>query len=177
MPSHPAARDDDDDDDTTPSAAAARPKTIIGLAVKEVRQEQQEKGAAAVAPSQEFVEDLVGLLKHFIFAGHDTTSITLCFAFHFLTKKPEAMRQLRAEFDDVFGKEDVDKTPDKLRATPALLNSLPFTTAVIKETLRLVPGMFCFPPCSSLLLQNARIEMTDSCLPCSCRCVKVAAAV
>lgn len=124
----------------------AKPKTVVDLALKEIKQEQQEKGGGqtAITVSKDFIEDVVGLTKQFIFAGHDTTAITLSFAFHFLTRTPGALRRLRAEHDEVFGatEEDVRNTPAKLREAPHLINALPFTAAVVKETLRLCPGEF-----------------------------------
>lgn len=129
-----------DQDSKSSLSSPTRPKTVVDLALKEMNQEQQQ------VPSQDFIEDVVGLIKQFIFAGHDTTAITLSFAYHFLTRHPDAMRRLRQEHDEVFGKGDVDKTPAKLRETPHLINSLPFTAAVIKETLRLCPGMSYFGP-------------------------------
>lgn len=54
---------------------------------------------------------------------------------------------------------DPSKAPELLRASPQLLGSLPYTTAVIKETLRLTasrslcpppfPGLFFLLPSSS----------------------------
>lgn len=124
------------------SSSTTRPKTVVDLALKEIKQEQQEKGATTISLSQDFIDDVIGLTKQFIFAGHDTTAITLSFAFHYLTRHPDVMRRLRAEHDEVFGKEDVGQTPAKLREAPHLINALPFTAAVIKETLRLCPGRF-----------------------------------
>lgn len=132
------AQQDQDQQDSKP--LTTRPKTVVDLALKEVNQEQQQQQV----PSQELIKDVVGLIKQFIFAGHDTTAITLSFAYHFLTRHPDAMRRLRQEHDDVFGKDDVDQMPAKLRAAPHLINSLPFTAAVVKETLRLCPGTVFF---------------------------------
>lgn len=112
-------------------------KTVIDLALKEFR----EEGGSAT-PNQDFIEDLVGLMKLFIFAGHDTTSINVSFALHYLAQTPDAVRKLRAEHDEVFGK-DKTKVADILRESPHLLNSLPYTAAVVKETLRLTSGMLC----------------------------------
>ncbi|KAI0008223.1 cytochrome protein [Xylariaceae sp. FL0662B] len=81
-------------------------------------------------------------IRLFLFAGHDSTSSTICYCFYPLESHPEAMSKLRAEHDAVFG--SVIETASKLREEPHLLNQLPYTTAVIKEVLRL------FPPASAM---------------------------
>jgi cytochrome P450 len=77
-----------------------------------------------------------------VFAGHDSTSSTICYIYHLLSKNPEALCKLREEHDRVFGQE-VDSANKILTTQPHLANGLPYTTAVIKEALRL------FPPASS----------------------------
>lgn len=81
-------------------------------------------------------------IKLFVFAGHDTTSSTLDYAFHLLSTNPSAVQHLRAEHREVFGL-DFKETASMITENPHLLNQLPYTVAVIKETLRL------FPPASS----------------------------
>lgn len=121
---------------TTKSSDA--PKTVIDRALKEAPEvsagSSGRLGSANV--SKDFVEDLVGLIKQFIFAGHDTTAIGLSFALHFLWRSPDALRKLREEHDEVFGT-DTKRAPELLRESPHLLSSLPYTMGVIKETLRL----------------------------------------
>lgn len=112
---------------------SASQRTVLDLALKEV--ELESPGAE---PSGQFIEDVVGLTKQFLFAGHDTTAINMSFAYHFLHKNPDALTRLRNEHDNVFGA-DPSQASEVLRQSPHLLNSLPFTTAVVKETLRLCP--------------------------------------
>lgn len=81
-------------------------------------------------------------IKLFIFAGHDTTSSTLDYIFYLLSKSPSALQRLRAEHRKVFAL-DFKETASMIIDNPHLLNQLPYTVAVIKETLRL------FPPASS----------------------------
>ena len=77
-------------------------------------------------------------IKLFIFAGYDTTSTTLCYACHLLSTHPSTARLLRQEHDRVIG--SVPSDAAKIIATnPHLLNNLPYTLAVLKETLRLYP--------------------------------------
>lgn len=110
---------------------STRPKTVVDLALKEVL---ETEGAAS--PSKDFMEDVLGLTKQFIFAGHDTTAIVVSFAFHFLGRNPGALQKLRDEHDAVFGN-DPRRAPELLRKSSHLLSSLPFTAAVVKESLRL----------------------------------------
>ncbi|RHZ43332.1 cytochrome P450 [Aspergillus thermomutatus] len=82
-------------------------------------------------------------LKTFLFAGHDTTSILLQWALYELSRTPRALESIRRELDDVFG---LDPSPaivhDKLLAPNGeeLLGKLQYTSAVIKEILRLYPS-------------------------------------
>lgn len=63
-------------------------------------------------------------------AGHETTALTLTFAFHLLAHHPEADARLSAELAAVLG----DRP-----ASPADLPALSYTAAVVSESLRLYP--------------------------------------
>ncbi|KUI57502.1 hypothetical protein VP1G_04771 [Cytospora mali] len=81
-------------------------------------------------------------LRVFLFAGHDTTSILLQWAFYELSKSPQQQKAIRAELDELFGTDaDPKVVREKLLAPggPELLSRMPYTSAVIKETLRLHP--------------------------------------
>lgn len=78
-------------------------------------------------------------IKTFMFAGHDTTSSTICYVAHMLSKHPDALKRVRQEYDDVFGT-DVEQTAQVIKDDPYLLNKLPYSVAVIKEVLRLFPA-------------------------------------
>jgi hypothetical protein len=58
--------------------------------------------------------------------------------FHLLSIHPEAHRLLNAEHDPILGT-DYNKVAAKISESPHLPNQLPYTLAVIKETLRLYP--------------------------------------
>ncbi|KXS20761.1 cytochrome P450 [Gonapodya prolifera JEL478] len=66
-------------------------------------------------------------------AGSDTTANSLTWATYFLLQHPVALQKLRLELDDAF-----PEGPDT-PLTLTKLKTLPFLTAVIKETLRLRP--------------------------------------
>lgn len=81
-------------------------------------------------------------LRGFLFAGHDTTSILLQWAFYELHIHPSAAQALKRELDSVFGTQPhPSAVANALREQDAggLLNRLPYTDALIKETLRLHP--------------------------------------
>ena len=66
----------------------------------------------------------------FLLAGHDTTAIALTFALHLLGRHDDTQRRVRGEIDEVLG----DRTP-----TAEDVASLPYTTMVLKEAMRLYP--------------------------------------
>ncbi|KAK6204019.1 hypothetical protein LQW54_008592 [Pestalotiopsis sp. IQ-011] len=108
---------------------SSKKKTVLDLAI------DQSDGQK---PSAEFVDSLISNLKAFLFAGHDTTASSICFMMKLLQDNPDCLENLCAEHDAVLGS-DLDKTAEVLKASPHLLQSLPYTVGVIKETLRLFP--------------------------------------
>lgn len=86
----------------------------------------------------EFRIAAVSNMRTFVFAGHDTTSSTICYAYYYLSRNPEVLAQIRQEHDDVFG-EDRDAAVAKLLDDPRLMNKLEYTLAVIREILRIQP--------------------------------------
>jgi cytochrome P450 len=58
----------------------------------------------------EFLDVTVENLKIFLFAGHDTTASTLCFAYHYLHQHPDVLEKLRQEHDRVLGPDTMDTT-------------------------------------------------------------------
>ncbi|KAI0114207.1 cytochrome P450 4V3 [Hypoxylon sp. NC0597] len=120
------------------STASTKQKkqTILDLAMKYV--DRNDPSASKEKPDAEFIERVVANLKAFIFAGHDTTSSTICFMVKLLQDNPDCLAKLRAEHDSVVGP-DPEKAAEVLAASPHLLYSLPYTLGVIKETLRLYP--------------------------------------
>jgi cytochrome P450 len=113
-------------------------KTIIDLALSGYRSEgnstRNDKGQMDAV----FRTYARSQMELFIFAGHDTTSTTICYSWLLLSRNPQAMAKIRAEHDAVLGL-DREKTASVLSENPALLNRLTYTLAVIKETLRLFP--------------------------------------
>ncbi|KAL9620328.1 MAG: hypothetical protein Q9160_005127 [Pyrenula sp. 1 TL-2023] len=76
-------------------------------------------------------------LRTFLFAGEDTISSVLQWSIYELFKHPHVLHDVISEHDAILG-------PDPLTAlagrnAPTLLQKLPYTTAVMKEVLRLHP--------------------------------------
>jgi cytochrome P450 len=67
----------------------------------------------------------------FLLAGHETTSTALTYALHLLGRHPDAQRRVRAEVTAVTG--------DRSVMAPQAA-ALPYTTRVLKETMRLYPS-------------------------------------
>ncbi|KAF2642012.1 cytochrome P450 [Massarina eburnea CBS 473.64] len=82
-------------------------------------------------------------IRLFLFAGHDSTAAAIVYSLHMLFKHPKTLAKIRAEHDNVLGG-DLDSAAQVLKQHPHYINQLPYTTAVIKETLRL------FPPASGM---------------------------
>ncbi|KAF6828322.1 cytochrome p450 71b25 [Colletotrichum plurivorum] len=91
-------------------------------------------------------------IKFMMLAGYDTTGSSIVFLVHLLSKHPEVLARVRAEHDDVLGP-DVGAAPRLIAANPKLLNQLPYTTAVIKESLRF------FPPAATSRIGNREFHL------------------
>ena len=102
--------------------AGAAPNDLLG---RLIAARDAETGAAMTARE---VRDQ--MLTIFL-AGHETTAVTLTWAFYVLSQRPAVAARLRAELDQVLG----GRSP-----TFADVASLPYTRAVIDETLRLYPA-------------------------------------
>lgn len=118
---------------------ATSSKSIIDLALNTYHEENaigSTKGPLEMDAT--FRDFATSQLKLFVFAGHDTTASTICYLFHNLWKSPTALARIREEHDTVFGK-DLQSAEVMILKDLYILNALPFTIAVIKETLRLFP--------------------------------------
>lgn len=120
-----------------------RTKHVVDLALEAYLKEVKGKTTAEEIEKiqtldPEFKEAVISNIKTFVFAGHDTTSSTICYAFYYLSKDPVALARVRKEHDEVFGM-DPDAVEKKILEDPYRLNKLDYTFAVIRETLRLQP--------------------------------------
>ncbi|KAI1500515.1 sterigmatocystin biosynthesis P450 monooxygenase StcS [Biscogniauxia marginata] len=104
-------------------------KTVVDLAIKEVKEENQR-------PNTEFIDSVIANLKIFLFAGHDTTAQTLSWIYYEINRHPSVLAKIRAEHDEILGK-DPKLAMDVLLHNHHKSNELRYTSAAIKETLRL----------------------------------------
>ncbi|KAK1690193.1 vera protein [Colletotrichum godetiae] len=117
------------------SLKPSKKKTVLNLALMHLA---EEAGGRPIDPTTDplMMDTILGNLKTFLVAGHETTASALCFMFKVLQDNPDCMAKVRAEHDEVLGL-DPDQAADILSKSPQLLGSLRYTHAVIKETLRL----------------------------------------
>lgn len=118
-----------------------RSKTIIDLALENyLSQKMQDQ--SVIGMDATFKNFATCQMRTFIFAGHDSTSSTLCYAFHLLSTHPSTRHLLIAEHNRILGP-GLKQAALRITEEPRLLYQLSYTVAVIKETLRL------YPPASS----------------------------
>lgn len=87
------------------------------------------------------VDETCDQLKTFLFAGHDTTSITLSWVFYELSLTPRALTAVQTELNTLLG---TDTNPEVVMARilasgSDFLGRMSYIPAVLKETLRLHP--------------------------------------
>ena len=117
-----------------------KPRSILALSLQDI---------TTLTP--EIISQTADQLKSFLFAGHDTTSILLQWAFYELSRHPRALKAARDELDEIFGP---DPSPSVVRDRllsengDSLLQRMTYISAIIKEILRL------YPPSGSARLQH-----------------------
>ncbi|KAL2132796.1 hypothetical protein VTI74DRAFT_3365 [Chaetomium olivicolor] len=130
-----------------------RSKSVMSLVLGQYLEEERvAKGSAP--PLAEFKRFVAPQLRGFLFGGRDTTSSTLLYCYHLLATHPSALARIREEHSQIFGL-SLSQAYSLITQNPQLLNQLPYTTAVIKEVLRL------FPPAASLREGRPGVELTD----------------
>jgi cytochrome P450 len=138
---------------TERASSAKGPKLAKSVATVAIEDYISQRKGETLHLDENFVKIASNQIRLFLFAGNDTTSSTIVYMFHFLSKNPHALTKLREEHDLVFGS-GVDAAT-KLREKPILLNQCAHTLGVIKETLRLCP------PSGSLRYGRAGAILTD----------------
>ncbi|KAI5365287.1 putative cytochrome P450 [Septoria linicola] len=126
-----------------PTSKKQRKRTIIDLALDSylTGTSDVEEATSDNEPQvmdAEFREGAITQIRVFLFAGHDTTSSTICYAYHLLRKHPKSMQRIREEHEAILG--PVATTADTIKDDPNILHKLEYTLCVIKEVLRLFPA-------------------------------------
>ena len=116
----------------------ARSRSVIDLALQAYLKDNPDIGSSGVIDPI-FKDIAINQIKLFLFSGHDTTSSTICYILYLLSVYPDNLSRLQTEHDDVFGP-DFSQAAARISHDPYLLNKLPYTTAVIKESTRLFPA-------------------------------------
>lgn len=80
-------------------------------------------------------QDIIDEVNTFMFAGHDTTSVGMCWALFMIGSHPEIQEKIYDEMYSIFG-DDKTKIP-----TYQELNEMKYLERVIKETLRIRPSV------------------------------------
>ena len=122
-----------------PTAQAPRSKTIIDLALDKYLSERNGNVGDETTMDATFKDAAICQIRTFLFAGHDTSSSTLCYCYHLLSLHPEIRDAVIKEHNSVLGPE-IAQAASLLSEKPHLLNQLPYTSAIIRETLRLYPA-------------------------------------
>lgn len=110
-----------------------RPRSILSMSLE---------GVEAKDVTPKFLDTTCDQLSTFMFAGHDTTSTTIAWMLYEVSRTPRALKAVRAELDELFGP---DSSPAAVAARllapggEELIGRMRYTSAVIRETLRLWP--------------------------------------
>lgn len=113
-------------------------KSVVDLALTAYLKDKGDaRSSAQIDPI--FKEIAINQMKLFLFSGHDTTSSTVCYVLYLLSIYPAILSRLREEHENVFGS-DQSRVATQISDNPHQLNKLPYTTAVIKESMRLFPA-------------------------------------
>ncbi len=107
-------------------------KCAIDLALMQSSQQYGDgEDVHAHKIDQTTMQIIIDGMKTFLFAGHDTSSSTICYIYHLLDLNPKSLAKVIAEHNEVFGP-DTSLTAEIIKNNPQLLNKLPYTLAVIK---------------------------------------------
>ena len=116
---------------------AGVPPLVIGADPREERERtllSMIEAAVADPTIPEFDrQQAIDELKQYLWAGTETTALTLAWAMYLTSKYPEAAERIRREGEEVYG----DREP-----TAADYSGLAYTRAVIQETMRLYPPIW-----------------------------------
>lgn len=142
-------------DTVTNGGKKPRKRTMIDLALESYRSRTASTTTKSKGLHPDFKKHAITQIRIFIFAGHDTTSSAICYAIYLLQKHPETLARIREEHDKILG--PPEKTMEIIKKDPHIVYKLEYTTAVIKEPLRLFPAASGFrTPDDTLVLRDPK---------------------
>lgn len=122
----------------SPSSEKAKAKALLPAALESYISSARSNGQSPDHLDPKFKSSLISNMIVFMVAGHETSSTTICMCINSLARSPYDLSRVRAEHDAVFGPDtSTSHILSIVQQEPERLNRLPYTLAVIKETLRL----------------------------------------
>ncbi|MCJ1397582.1 hypothetical protein MMC11_000776 [Xylographa trunciseda] len=140
-------------------------RSVIDLAMTAYLNQNPEATSTQGIDS-DFRKLAMSQVKLFLFSSHDTTSSSLCYILYLLSTHPESLSRLRAEHDRISSL-NPSQAAVLITEDPYLLNKLPYTVAVIKESIRLFPAASTTrsgEPGFSITHSKGRQYPTEGCL-------------
>ena len=127
----------DEDAAKAMEAWAAVPQAVLAADPREDRERTLLKMIETVTADPSVPEfdqqQAIDEIKQYLWAGTETTALTLAWAMYLVSKHPEAADRIRKEGEATYG----DREP-----TAADYSALAYTRAVIQETMRLYPPVW-----------------------------------
>jgi cytochrome P450 len=114
-----------------PAVLGAVPRDIRERTLLDILLAAQANGELPEFDAQQVIDEM----KQYLWAGTETTALTLAWCFYLLHLYPDVADRIRAEGEAAYG----DRVP-----TWNEVNSLTYTRAVIQETMRLFPPIWSF---------------------------------
>ncbi|KAL8781361.1 MAG: hypothetical protein Q9213_006050 [Squamulea squamosa] len=136
----------------TTDTESKRTKAVVDLVIQAYSSQEKSNPTPKLDPT--FRLFAIRQIRTFFFAGHDSTSSTICYILHLLSSNAAQLAQLRAEHDRNLGSNIADVVA-LLSSKPQLTKSLPYTQAVIKESLRL------FTPAAATRAGKPTVSLTS----------------
>ena len=149
--------------DRSTISKSKKPKAAIDLFIQAYQEQQQpEKPTSSdkdvLDPA--FLNLAIVNIKSLLLGGHDTTSTAIAYTLALLSTHPKVLAKLHAEAEQLFNTTSFTSIADQIDAKPSLLSdsNLPYTTACIKESLRM------FTPASTTRINRSstRINYTST---------------
>ena len=132
-----------------------RGKSIMDIVIAEYMKNRPASQTQISTLDPEFKSWAIIQIRLFLFVGHDSTAVTIIYCLYLLSKYPDTLVKIRKEHEEIFGP-DTTTVATQIREHPEKINQLSYTTAVIKEALRL------FPPANGIRWGRPGISLTDT---------------